>query len=179
MKSAKAIAETRARMLLLACAPLLFGAPNALAECSVIEPPGPPALTSLIYDPLFNQDCDAWVFEGAEKTEDGAEISGDAYFEQEIFVPSDGPFDSLGVHVQVLNAGAALDRLWVEIRSANGTLLDTVGSFGRTTATGYYVFYPENNYHQQTIKLRFRSAPGPVNGGTTVFLVNEVNLWVF
>ncbi len=163
--------------VLLAIGPFV---PDAQAACSYQGVPNPPVVTPLLYNPQFSQSsCSAWSYSGDASLDDyGVVIGGEGSFEQTFTVPSSNLFDSVAIEVEVLNYGAALDRLFVEFVATNGTPLDLITFFNRSTGHNTYYFYPDNNYNGQTIKIKFTADHG-VLGGTTVWRVRQAHLWIF
>jgi hypothetical protein len=162
---------------LLAIGPFV---PDAQAACSYQSVPNPPVVAPLLYNPQFSQsNCSAWSYSGDASLDSyGVVIGSDGSFEQTFTVPSSNLFDSVAIEVEVLTSGAALDRLYVEFLATNGTHLDTITFFNRSTAHDTYYFNPDNNYNGQTIKIKFSSSHG-VLGGTTVWRVRQAHLWIF
>ena len=154
--------------------------PDAQASCSYQGVPNPPVVTPLLYDPQFSQSgCSAWSYYGNAGTDAYGVVLGDYdSFEQTFTVPSSNLFDSVAVEVEVLNYGAALDRLYVQFVSSGGTPLDTIAVFNRNTAHDVYYFHPDNDYNGQTIKIQFIADHGLL-GGTTVWRVRQAHLWIF
>lgn len=169
----------RIRLVISMCAVALFAAPALFAACTYASVPSPPVVHPLLVDSNFNDtNCNAWeLHELAAITAYGAEISGDDYFEQEFYVDSDEAME-LAVDFEVVSVGAVLDRMFIEFVDSTGGYLDTIGSMGRNASSGVYRFYPPNDYYGQNIKIRFASTHD-TNGGTTVFRVKAVHLWVY
>ena len=167
----------RSRVLLLLLA-LLIVAPAAYPTCTTPLAPGPSAMSSLVSDVYFQDDCELWVFDGGTvKQYPWADLYDIGTIVQEFEVPSDAPFWGT-VEIQVLQQGNLHDKLFVELVDASGTIVETLATFTRSSASGNYDFEPANNYDGQTIKLRLRYQRGPFGGGT-IFRVKEAFFWIF
>ena len=150
------------------------------APCNASPPL--PGCQQLIYDWDFEEDCSYWVASGAAVRQtfgsnDFYELYGlaNGSLSQDVAVPANTTHTKLHLDITVdpLNVGS--ERLYVEILSSSGTLLETVEIVNPTYTTSVYGWYDIGPYSNQTITVRFRSAAGAY-GGDTIFMINSVLL---
>ncbi len=135
-------------------------------------------------DPGFSEtSCNLWQFSnGAERVEGAWEDyygelgSGTATIKQTLYGGTSSSSIDLYVEVDVITDGSpGTERLYVEIRSTSGTLLETLDIIDANESSGPRG-YNTSGYTGSNVVLQFRRSPG-VTDGSTEFRVDEVTLW--
>ena len=127
--------------------------------------------------------CNLWQFSnGADRVEGqwedyyGELASGTATIKQTIFGGGSTAEVDLYVEVDVITDGSpGTERLYVEVRSTGGTLLETLDIIDANESSGPRG-YNTTGYGGNNVVLQFRRSPG-VTDGSTEFRVDEVNFW--
>jgi hypothetical protein len=127
--------------------------------------------------------CNLWQFSnGAARVEGmwedyyGELASGTATIKQTLFGGGSGADIDLYVEVDVITDGqTGTERLYVEIRSTSGTLLETLDIIDANESSGPRG-YDTSGFGGNDVVLQFRRSPG-VTEGDTEFRVDEVTFW--
>jgi hypothetical protein len=127
--------------------------------------------------------CSLWQFSNGASREEGASDdyygylpSGTATIKQTIFGGGNGSEIDLFVDVEVIpDVEPGIERLYVEIRSTGGTLLETLDVIDgfESSGTRHYV---TSGFGGNNVVLQFRRATAG-NDGDTQFQVDSVAFW--
>lgn len=163
----------------------VFTAVPAFAQCYQGDCPiGPCACFVENGDRLFSDtSCTLWQFSnGAVRDLSGGEYYGllgsdNGTIKQTVFGGNTGNSIEVFVDVDVITDGSpGNERLYVEVRSTSGTLLETLDVIGAYESTGQRQ-YNTSGFDGNDVVLQFRRSPGPLNDGDTEFRVDNVWFW--
>jgi hypothetical protein len=181
--------STIVKFVVLALAVLLVQSP-LYATCTqgtCVTQPGCACLDQ-IADPVFDDLCANWVAGGEAYLEnsggdyywdmysdlDPPNLEVAAYIQQTVTVPSNKTTISIHVDVDMFDISTAgTEKIFVDILSSSGTLLEVVGSIRPVDGPDYYILNT-SGYGGQTVKVRIRYRPAQFPAGT-IFRIKEVH----
>jgi hypothetical protein len=175
---------TRVVLSLMAVLLALFTVAPAFACTQGDCPIGPCVCFVENGDPEFSEtSCNLWQFssgaarvEGPSDDHYGELGSGTATIKQTIFGGGSSATIDLYVDVDVITDGSpGTERLYIEVRSTSGTLLETLDIVDANESTGSRDYHT-SGYGGNNVVLWFRRSPG-VTDGSTEFRVDTVTLW--
>jgi hypothetical protein len=172
------------QVLMVALALLVFAAVPAFASCVQGNCPiGPCVCFIETGDTSFSDTtCSLWQFtNGASRGLASGDYfgkldSGNETVSQEVYGGSNGSQIELFVDIDVITDGSpGTERLFIEVRSTGGTLLETLDIVDATESTGFRD-YMTSGFAGADVILTFRRSPGVTDGGTE-FRVDNADFW--
>ncbi len=174
----------KVQMLMVALALVVFAAVPAFASCvQGTCPLGPCACFIETGDTSFSDtSCSLWQFaNGATRglvsgNYFGKLDSGTETVSQEVYGGTNTSQIELFVDIDVITDGSpGTERLYIEVRSTGGTLLETLDIIDATESTGFRD-YQTSGFTGANVVVLFRRSPG-VNDGGTEFRVDNAEFW--
>lgn len=172
------------RLYVLAAILTVFAAVPLFASCVQGHCPlGPCVCFIETGDTSFSDTtCSLWQFSnGAARGLDGSEYygelqSGTATIKQTVFGGNTGTTIEVHVDVDVITDGSpGNERLYIEVRSTSGTLLETFDVVDGNESSGERVYYT-SGFDGNDVVIQFRRFSG-LNDGDTEFRVDDVVFW--